>query len=444
MKRKRGYEENLSNRSTNVVDVHLFSKAELKELDNDGEFDLEAPDDLENWIGYSDLGRCYEYHGTHQIEGKITVGGEHAGVVKMYLVDRAMAGSIFYPACDAVSQEMQEMSVSFFDRYGSPRNRDIKGVDSGLGGVLYIDHFELKPEFRVNQNGAQALRKLLTATALAGRWEIAIYIPFAGCQSPLDNYRSASKEQIFVWQDLDYRQCFQCGFKQSLSLGSRGKNWVFASPEMVSAEIITKEAADSIRIIRAEERPEKAFNALEQGLRNYVLNLDRTKLDGAGLISTVKVIKAFVECGVDLKRADILHCASHNNLDPLFAIILQLGGQDCLESRDGSGLTPLMVRAALIVGTSGSTMYTKLDTTGIEMLLSLGADKTATDPKGCTPYGICLERKRNSDDFHACFGMDTKYGPMKGYDELIALLRPGNGMTAADLEANYGVDPIQE
>lgn len=116
----------------------------------------------------------YEYHGTHEIEAKITVGERDAGEVKMYLVDRSMAGPIFYSACDAVSSEMQEMSVSFFDRYGLPRNKDITGVDSGMGGVLYISHFELKPEFRVNQNGAQALRKLLTETVLASRWEIAM------------------------------------------------------------------------------------------------------------------------------------------------------------------------------------------------------------------------------------------------------------------------------
>ena len=29
----------------NLVGVHLLSKAELKELDNDGEFDMEAPDE---------------------------------------------------------------------------------------------------------------------------------------------------------------------------------------------------------------------------------------------------------------------------------------------------------------------------------------------------------------------------------------------------------------
>lgn len=104
------------------------------------------------------------------------------------------------------------------------------------------------------------------------------YIPFAGCQSPLDNYRSANQEQILAWQNLDYRQFFQCGFKQSLSLASHGKNWVFVSPEMVAAEIITKEAANSMPIIRAEEKPEKKFNSLEEGLRTYILNLDRTKV----------------------------------------------------------------------------------------------------------------------------------------------------------------------
>ena len=124
-----------------------------------------------------------------------------------------------------------------------------------------------------------------------------------------------------------------------------------------------------------------------------------------------------------------------------FESILQIGGADLLESRDACGLTPLMVLASVIVGRH--VVGRKLDTNGIESLLSLGADKNATDPSGCTPYGLCLASKRNSDDFNACFQFNERLCSMMGYEEVIALLRPDNGMTTADLKANYGVDPIR-
>ena len=94
-----------------------------------------------------------------------------------------------------------------------------------------------------------------------------------------------------------------------------------------------------------------------------------------------------------------------------------------LESRDSSGLTPLMILASSIVGTR--TLGRKLDSTGIQALLSLGANKNATDLDGHTPYGLCLHSKRNSDDFYACFGLDSideSRSLDDGYEELIQLL----------------------
>ena len=103
-------------------------------------------------------------------------------------------------------------------------------------------------------------------------------IPFAGYQCPNSDWRSADDAQIKEWQNADYRQYFQCGFRQSTSLGLRGLNWVFANPGMIRSELMSQQAARNIPIVRSKAKPKKQFTASEETLRSYILNLDREKV----------------------------------------------------------------------------------------------------------------------------------------------------------------------
>ena len=122
---------------------------------------------------------------TWDFHGDIQVGGECAGSWSAFLVNRdaTRPNKVLFDVFDSDSGDILEVGRLFFDPRGSCRLgvlRQHGGTDKG--GFLYIKSMSLEPAYReggATDVGAAALREILTAPTLRGRWTVCAIIPDA-------------------------------------------------------------------------------------------------------------------------------------------------------------------------------------------------------------------------------------------------------------------------
>jgi hypothetical protein len=170
------------------------------------------------------------------IRGKDTVVGK----IQANLVDRD-SGEDFHEACDAHSQEMQEVSCTLFRASGQPRYGPLKrqaGVQTvqpwhPLGGFLYIEAFQLRRDAQPlpalgrseeeEELATHAILKFLALPGLSAKWTVAMYFAEGG----------VLVEQFEAAADKDAQPFFRAGFSQVMQAHLPGYGWLYLTPDRV-------------------------------------------------------------------------------------------------------------------------------------------------------------------------------------------------------------------
>jgi hypothetical protein len=231
---------------------------------------------------YDDLGyveECYEYT---TFSGRILADGRKAGDINATLLPRMRSRGGFHEMCDAKSGDTEALGVTFFNDRGKPR---VKSVKDALGkeiyreSLLYVDHFELQPEYRTTTTvGTQALRYLLMEETLYDRWSIAMYVADSNAQLTKEDRITARKirsrdphaclrptdEQLQedrTWNKrlntlsiIDMRQFLRSGFLQAKeTVADSDCYYVFAVPSLLTENL--EMSHDEALAIEVAEKP---------------------------------------------------------------------------------------------------------------------------------------------------------------------------------------------
>jgi hypothetical protein len=317
----------------------------------------------------------------------------------------------FFEVADAISQELQELSVTFCnskgvaDRIKHPSLREDQSAVNG-GGFLQIYTVEIRSEHQKKDLGLRMVHE--TLVFLRGEWTLAVMVPvplgrrlrkwFPPGQTEEDRHRDSTpaEEAAYTAEELKIRKHFcRMGFNQAgrnralesyffLTSGSylpRGSD-----PAAAMDQWISKEEARDIDIFVAPERQ------IPSGLDEELKNSLNTGARGEDLIRS---ILGLVERGASISGAGAMHIAAANGESlgpPILRELVRLGGE--VDGADDSGNTPLHV-AATVKGVSS-----------IEYLLLCGASRTQLNDNGDTPL-MCLElASQSEDDFRTAMGMN--------------------------------------
>ena len=405
------------------------------------------------------LGSPGEMACTRHIDGAILFDGMPAGDFQCILVDRVRCYNqgVFLSACDAESQELIDVGKCLFDAKGLPRYAPLKAdaaarggelFDSLDGAFLYISKFELHPARLPVPAGdsvpagtlaalaARAIKALLWQQLLADRWGVAAYVGDGG----LRTYETAPAKLSSTDEEEDYRRrklddCrpfVMASFDEIERCGGKDGCWLFTTQARVRGGT-TRSAP-----LRAEAPPDpaSACSAAPAGLHKDLLDAVLRMApslqpgDDAGLQELLDAVHGHVAAGASLNRSFALHAAVYLQQPALVTALAQLGAS--VDARDSSGLTPLMVAARRATAMYHPIHHPHDDTTCVDVLLALGADRSLTDPDGCSALGCYRQTQRDSNDFMATMGIGARRGANLALE---AKLTPPAGPTAADADA---------
>jgi hypothetical protein len=319
----------------------------------------------------------------------------------------------FFELADEVSQEMQELAVTFCnskgiaDRIKHPSLREDPTAVNG-GGFLQICMIEIRSEHQKKDLGLRMVHE--TLVFLRGGWTLAVVIPglitnsFRKWLPPglTENDRNRdstpAEKAVFAAQQLKIRKHYcRMGFNQAgrnrglesfffLTSGSylpRGSD-----PAAAMDQWISKDNAGDIDVFVAPER--QIPSGLDEELRNKLI-----KYRGTPGEDFIRSISGLVERGASINGAGAMHIAAANGESlgpPILRELVRLGGE--VDGADDSGNTPLHVAA------------TKKSLSSIEYLLACRASRTLQNDDGDTPL-MCVERaSRDADDFSTAMGMN--------------------------------------
>lgn len=193
---------------------------------------------------YDNLGRKGEENETVLTETSFRILVDEITIkenvnIRMRLLPRLKG---FHGRCDAISAELESMSVSLFTDKGQPLITSLKKAlklsKDNKKPLLYISEFELPDEYRSLDSlvAPEILRSILTQPALKDEWSLAIYTPYceaqiAGseakefhnrhrvqnlreptAQELADEMRKRQRYEELTLQDM--RQFFRVGFHQ--------------------------------------------------------------------------------------------------------------------------------------------------------------------------------------------------------------------------------------
>jgi hypothetical protein len=250
---------------------------------------------------YNDLGYTDESYGYTEVEAKIWVDGKLAGSAELTLVPRPRRGRIFHEACDAISSELQTVSVAFCDARGRPRLKCIQQVATDHNnGFLYLNKLELDADYQDSTStGAQAIRSLLCDTLLHNRWSLVVYIADSKVHFNDDDRCKAKefmkghgRDQADTYEDenpvlkdwsahrldelaqKDMRQFLRAGFQQAAELAHDYSDihFVFAVPSFLEGRSVMMSHTEALALpmaIRPAAKPDESL----QGVNRELLEL---------------------------------------------------------------------------------------------------------------------------------------------------------------------------
>jgi hypothetical protein len=320
----------------------------------------------------------------------------------------------FFETADEISQELQELSVTFCNSKGVAnriKHPSLKECPSAVkgGGFLQIYTFEIRSDHQKKDLGLRMVHE--TLVFLRGDWTLAVMVPvplgrrlrkwLPSGLTEQDRFRESTpaEKAAYAAQELKIRKhVCRMGFHQAgrnrglesfffLTSGSylpRGSDSAEAMDQWFS-----KEEAGDINIFVA---PEIQYpSGLDEELKTTLMQ-PRMGISGADLMHSVEDL---IGRGASISRAGAMHIAAANGDrlgPPILRELVRLGGD--VDGPDESGNSPLHVAATVKAVSS------------IECLLACGASRTRQNEDGKTPF-MCLEQASQSEnDFRTAMGMN--------------------------------------
>ena len=427
------------------VTVHIDAY-NVEDSQDEDEFGYDEPDD-------DTLGSKGEY-GTRHFSANIKVNGKPAGTLSGRLLDRPSRS--FHAACDADSQELQEMGCVLFGSDGRPRNSAIKSdASTWSGGFLYISSVSIATEFRkdgATDVGAAAVGALLRHPDLGERWTVAAYIADSSewmTPEDEDDQREMRRAQMaqMMGEEVesavdpakhaqgvcermakDARQFVRAGFRE---LDYQNGGWLYMTKGMLAAPLLTHEAALAypLKVAAGATGAVEPADVPGPGTKDGQMLQLIARNAGAGLSDEAMLLRIdeLITQGAHPTRAQALHCCAANDFHQLFLPLITRGAD--VNGKGPKGCTPLMVAAEGALGKV--RLGSRPSSQAVATLIALGADKSLADQRGRTALGYHYASVQSINDFKAALigGPKTEVDPT-----LKAMLMPSNGPTAADME----------
>jgi hypothetical protein len=324
----------------------------------------------------------------------------------------------FFDAADEISQELQELAVTFCNSRGvanrikHPSLREYPSAVNG-GGFLQIYTFEIRSDHQKKDLGLRMVHE--TLVFLRGDWTLAVMVPgplggrFRKWDDPnqsseryQDRFRGSTpaEKAAHAARELKIRKhVCRMGFHQAgrtralqsfffLTSGSylpRGSD-----PAVAMDQWISKEEAGDIDVFVAAEI--QTPSGLDEELKNTLMQPLITGNSDADLIRSVEDL---VGRGASISRAGAMHIAAANGESlgpPILRELVLLGGD--VDGPDQTGNTPLHVAATVKAVSS------------IECLLAYGASRTRKNEEGDTPLMCCEKASQSNNDFMTAMGIN--------------------------------------
>jgi hypothetical protein len=319
----------------------------------------------------------------------------------------------FFGAADEISQELQELSVTFCNSKGvanrikHPSLREYPSAVNG-GGFLQIYTFEVRSDHQKKDLGLRMVHE--TLVFLRGDWTLAVMVPVplgatyrkwappGLAEQDRSRDSTPAEKAAHAAQELKIRKhVCRMGFNQA-GRNRALKSFFFltsgsylpkgSDPSAAMDQWISKEQAGDIDIFVPNEI--QTPSGLDEELKKTLM-MSRTGNLGADLIRSIEDL---IGRGASISRAGAMHVAAANSArgPPVLRELVRLGGD--VNGPDECGNTPLHVAASVKAVSS------------IEYLLACGASRTRQNDDGNTPF-MCLEQVLQSeDDFSTAMGMN--------------------------------------
>ena len=361
---------------------------------------------------YDDL-RFVEFYNVNAA-AKDATSNETVAILRGALLRRPQA--CFYEEADAVSQELQELSVTFCKSNGTAsrvKHPKLQADDPCInsGGFFNINAVEVKPGIDDQDLDLRLLHEVLVL--LKDEWSLAVMMP-AKFASNVCHWSSESdalpfeiendddeEEELTPEQeaerkerdDKNQRQFARMGFVQAGSTPDLVQKW-FLTASIYFEGKETEEAisrwltVDDVKTLEIHEPPEKHTpTGLDKELYDYCQAYDFPGEDAK------ERLEDFVKRGASIEGARALHIASSLEMDDTLPIQLLIGLGASVNFQDEFGNTALHVAAS------------QMRHRNITSLLNAGADASLTNMVGETPVQSLKAQLQSYGDMSAAFGL---------------------------------------
>jgi hypothetical protein len=383
-------------------------------------------------VEYNDEERFVE---CFNVNAKVTEGNSVEVVASVQAVLLQRPSGSFFEQADAVSGELQLLSIIFCEpngvasRVNHPRLQGDPSVHRG--GFFHIDQVEIKPSHKGHDLGLRVLHEVLVI--MKDKWSLAVMLPVSLC-ARWCQWKENSRQ---MWPEHDnptpvqladakrndvliQKQFGRMGFVQAMMSSSEGsKAWFLtstmyfsASDDSTQAPIsrwLSKEQAAQIDIYQPPQKHEPT--GLDKELHDFIglirdprsrsvsvsmLMVGAGAPPAAGALETkirdIATIERLVNGGASIHDSRALFVAAALSLEDPYPLqtLLRLDGDVNLPDENGS--RPLHVAA--------SAMKPR----NVEFLVNVaGADTGLTDSDGITPLQSLQEVIRGIGDMNAAF-----------------------------------------
>ena len=344
---------------------------------------------------------------------------EEIGYLKGYLISRP--SSDFFDVCDAITSELQELSVYFCQSDGTATrcNNPKLQTDSPLavsrGGFFNIELVEVKPEYQGNDYGLMMIHEALFF--LENRWTLAVMMPGSSNFPKWKNDRSragrgnagtklgvyftrmgfvqASSTRIgcgywFLTRELYYNQVPNDSIPPTRACADEAKR-----------QWISKEDSSQIELFP----PQKLSHHLTGKNQELSLAIQRNDLSR---------VEELVQAGASIDDTHGLHFAVVNagRISPaILPKLIELGGDVNHSGQDG--YRPLH---------EAGVRYNVRD---IQVLIAAGADTLAKTDEGQTAIDLIRSQCHETGDSPNCRSICTsvrEFDVMPPYETILALM----------------------
>ena len=317
----------------------------------------------------------------------------------------------FFETADAISQELQELSVVFCNSVGianrikHPNMTNSPTATNG-GGFLQIYTFEIRTDHQKKDLGLRMVHE--TLAFLRGEWTLAVMVPgilsdrlrewpVPGVDRVRERHVEPSPEEIAENAAAELKtqkHIARMGFSQAGR--SRGRANLFfltldqyfpagSDPAKAMNRWISKERLETIGIFVPPEQ--YTPTGLDKDLADLLRGQDSSET------TLIQSVADLVGRGASITGATAIHIAAANSSlgPPVLRDLIRLGGD--VNSTDQDGNTPLHIAAA-----TNSVQ-------SIKILLAYRASRAQTNLIGETPLRCFEQGLQNTCDFKAAMGM---------------------------------------